>query len=400
MLHVAVRRLSRLFANPKVQLIKAHPAFESTYGRDKIENVDAQELQGWVLHRPLWHRIDQVAPSFVDRLAMSLPELKDRLTKVKASVRDTDVGARDKFVRRFEEADVLFVSGGGFMTDLFGSAERVCNLIMLAHSRDVPVFMFGQGIGPIRSSRLQKKAKRALPKVQTIALREKKFSYPLLRDLGVQEERITVTGDDAVALAHNERRQALGEGIGVNLRIAYYSKVSEDLTETVAEALSEVADSHGAPLFPVPIAYRGTDSDVESIRSILEAAGKETDRGASLRSPEEVIRQAGRCRVVVTGSYHGGVFALSQGVPVVGLANSKYYHNKFHGLADMFGVGCTILRTDRADFEEVLCEAVREAWEQAPELRPQLLSAAERQAESSERAYANMVEFLSSSVSS
>jgi polysaccharide pyruvyl transferase WcaK-like protein len=50
-----------------------------------------------------------------------------------------------------------------------------------------------------------------------------------------------------------------------------------------------------------------------------------------------------RCRVVVTGSYHAGVFALAQGIPVVATAASRYYHDKFSGLADLFGGGGDIV---------------------------------------------------------
>ena len=35
--------------------------------------------------------------------------------------------------------------------------------------------------------------------------------------------------------------------------------------------------------------------------------------------------------VEVTGSYHAGVFALAQGIPVVGLLQSAYYEQKFIG---------------------------------------------------------------------
>ena len=46
-----------------------------------------------------------------------------------------------------------------------------------------------------------------------------------------------------------------------------------------------------------------------------------------------VIERVGECRVVVTGSYHGAVFALAQGIPVVALVKSPYYVNKMAGLA-------------------------------------------------------------------
>jgi colanic acid/amylovoran biosynthesis protein len=101
----------------------------------------------------------------------------------------------------------------------------------------------------------------------------------------------------------------------------------------------------------------------------------------------EVIRQAGECRVVVTGSYHAGVFALAQGVPVVGIARSEYYRDKFHGLAGQFGPGCTVLHADEAPFAGKLGEAIDRAWNEAETVRPQLLRAAESQVLAARAAY-------------
>jgi polysaccharide pyruvyl transferase WcaK-like protein len=53
--------------------------------------------------------------------------------------------------------------------------------------------------------------------------------------------------------------------------------------------------------------------------------------------------------VVVAGSYHAAVFALSQGIPVVALVKSPYYVNKMVGLGDQFGAGCEIVRLDEGD---------------------------------------------------
>lgn len=395
MLHSTIRRLNEKCSNPSCVLLDPGSADVGT-DYQNVCLLPSSLRRSWELQRPLWHRFDRWVPGAVDYFSTTWPTLTDWLSRAKTLTAGADGGKSREFLRRLASAEVLIVSGGGFVTDLFNAAERVLNLLLLAHSRDVPVFMFGQGIGPIRSSRIRNKARRALPRVRSIALREKKFSYSILRDLGVSDDRITVTGDDSVAFAHGMRPQTIGNRIGVNVRIAYYSEVSESVRESVAGVLSEIAGAHGASLTPIPIAHKGEDSDVRHIRSIIATAGGDSDGGRSLQSPEEIIHQAGKCRVVVTGSYHGGVFALSQGVPVVGLARSKYYRNKFHGLADMFGVGCTVLRTDQADFGEELREAVRRAWKRAPEVRPQLLRAAKRQIDAADAAYDEMVASLNS----
>jgi colanic acid/amylovoran biosynthesis protein len=395
MLHTTIRRLQTLFPGASLLLMNEQSAeVAAQYPTGDVRSVSPSLRSAWRNQRSIWHRLDSVAPGTVDYLATQQPALKDRITRVKMSMLGRDRKARALFLEHIDAADALVVSGGGFLTDLFATAEDVLNLVMLAHSRDLPVFMYGQGIGPIRTARLWEKARRALSCVRHIALREKKCSRPLLRELGVADERVTVTGDDAVGLAYPHRPDALGDGIGVNVRVAYYSEVARSTVEVLSEVLPEVAASRRAPLLPVPIAYDGHGSDVESIRTILKQAGLESDGGQALGSPAEVVRQAGRCRVVVTGSYHAGVFALSQGIPVVALSGSGYYDNKFHGLAGMFGAGCRVLRTDRGDFPAALREAIHEAWEQAEAVRPRLLKAAQQQVEKAKSAYARLKESL------
>jgi polysaccharide pyruvyl transferase WcaK-like protein len=39
-------------------------------------------------------------------------------------------------------------------------------------------------------------------------------------------------------------------------------------------------------------------------------------------SASAIIDRISHCRIMITGTFHGAVFALSQGIPVIGLANS------------------------------------------------------------------------------
>ncbi len=83
---------------------------------------------------------------------------------------------------------------------------------------------------------------------------------------------------------------------------------------TCAHALTAAAADHGAWMTPIPIAHHGGRMDVDTLRELLAGLG-DTDGGASLETPQLVIERVGECRVVVTGSYHGAVFALAQGIP-------------------------------------------------------------------------------------
>jgi colanic acid/amylovoran biosynthesis protein len=100
------------------------------------------------------------------------------------------------------------------------------------------------------------------------------------------------------------------------------------------------------------------------------------------------------CRVVVTGSYHAGVFALSCGVPAIGIAKSQYYVEKFCGLAAQFGPGCEVATLDDPDFERVLREKIDRLWTAAAQLRPGLLQAAARQIALGRAAYGRLREIV------
>lgn len=254
--------------------------------------------------------------------------------------------------------------------------------------------MFGQGFGPIRNSKVWARAKGVLPSVDVICTRESRAGVPLLYSLGVSPDRVMTTGDDAIELAYEARTDKLGSGIGVNLRASDYSEVGLNQIKKIRPVLHGSATRHHACLVPIPIAFHARDSDVRSIREILAGYDDASDGGENLNSPLKVIRQAGNCRVVVSGSYHGAVFALSQGIPVVGLAKSAYYVDKFIGLADQFGIGCQTIFLDDEQLCSKLAAAIDVAWSSAEDIKAPLLEAARRQIELGHDAYRRVYELV------
>jgi polysaccharide pyruvyl transferase WcaK-like protein len=134
------------------------------------------------------------------------------------------------------------------------------------------------------------------------------------------------------------------------------------------------ARRRGAPIVSAPIASYGKGDDIDVARRLFPEA-----LHCHVHTPRDAIAQVARCRVVMAGSYHAAVFALSMGIPVVALAGSEYYRDKMLGLADMFGLGCRVEFVRLPDFPSRLDAALEELWGSAPELRPSLLAAADRQ---------------------
>ncbi len=126
---------------------------------------------------------------------------------------------------------------------------------------------------------------------------------------------------------------------------------------------------------------------MESIAKLLGPARWPARRALDVDALEDVLEQGSRCRVVVTGSYHAAVFALSQGIPVVGIGDSLHYMTKLRGLAYQFGDACTIVAVRDEDFRQRVADAIDHAWAAAEEVRPGLLDAAADQIEAGRAAY-------------
>jgi len=195
-------------------------------------------------------------------------------------------------------------------------------------------------------------------------------------------------------MAHAARPSALGNAVGLNLRVGMSSGVTPAIIRPLATLFQDFAARHNAPLLPVPIALQ-QEVDARNIQGLLAGYDDASDGGQHLDSPTKLIGQAGKCRIVVTGAYHAAVFALSQGIPAICLAGSSYFVTKHLGLADMFGDGCEVVFIDQPGFETRISETMERFWAQADQLRPGLLRAAVRQVEDAERAYACLDELAS-----
>ncbi len=285
--------------------------------------------------------------------------------------------------RRLKSFSLVAVSGAGGLCDPFlRHAWSVLELLEVAVSAGAPTALFSQGLGPIEDPALRSKARRVLPCVDLIAVRERREGPRLLRELGVPEERVQITGDDAVDFAFKRRRAEAGGCLGINLRLSGYSKVRSGLASATLQCVAGFARDRSLELLPIPISFHEHEADLDAVVSIAAASTPPCPD-----EPAAVVRRVGRCRLVVTGSYHAAVFALAQGIPVVALSNSLYYDNKFLGLAELFGAGCHVVRLGDAGALPNLRAALERLWNWSAGLRDPLLRSAREQIGWSQAAY-------------
>jgi len=397
MLQVGVRRLQHLWPAAQIEVLTESPANLAVF----CPNAKPLSRAGrdlWIGDRTILGGFDRFLPRALSaRLGvlsrgcrLRFPRAFRRLVSFRLSLRDRR-NARPEisaFLEAMDHADLFVVCGaGGFTDDTRAWNISTLDTIEEAIRRGLPVVMLGQGLGPLNDPDMLDRARTILPKVRLFTLRGGRGGASLAQTLGLNAERTPTTGDEALEMAYEARNKELGSGIGINLRVASYSKVNTDMVDKLKPVLQECARRHNAPLIPIPIAFHAWANDQLTIQRLLQGLDDSSDGGLALDAPIKVIQQASRCRVVVTGAYHGAVFAMAQGIPVVALTASEDYNAKFQGLEDQFGLGCETVSLGAPDSSERVAAAIDRAWKSAEQVRLPMQQAAQRQIALSRAAY-------------
>jgi colanic acid/amylovoran biosynthesis protein len=395
MLQVAVMRVNQYYPNAKLSVFTSSPQNLEKYLPGTIP-VLIQLRKNWIeakiipiprrLLTEKWGKrlsyIETSIKSRFPRIAHFLSRLIDRLSH-------SNNYATDDYYSIIRDSDMVIISGGGFITDYFKNhADGILDTLMLAQKLGKPTAIFGQGIGPLENISVVLKAKRVFPRLKVLGLREGLASKDLVGQLNVPQDRIIVTGDDSIEIAVKQaNKPEARENIGVNIRLANYAGNFLHLLPSIGELLEDISRSSGAPIIPIPVKIGESQSDLGSIAQMCVLEETEYAQAKKINSPEDLIRQINRCRVVVTGSYHAGVFALACGIPIVALVGSDYYEAKFNGLVFQFGIASKIVMLNSKSMIIELRKAVEDSMQSQKENEFKLIEKAKLQVELSIKAW-------------
>ena len=368
MLIVAIERLQELWPNAIIEVFTDAPDILLKYC-PFIHPLPVRGRNLWLKSQNLFDSFYKFFPKKFHRRLLKIdeiikfhyPNITRPLYQWKTKHRAFNNEYIAKFLFSLHNADLVIASGGGYLTDAFEyHAIGILSILGMAIKCGKSTAMLGQGVGPIKSWKLLACAKTILPYIDVISLREKRAGLSILKSLYVPSEKIITTGDDAIELAYNETNIEQATGIGINLRASGYSKLNKKHIEIVRSVMKNVAKKYKTHLIPLPISLVDQESDAKTIYQIISGLEVDSDGGRNIDSIKTILEQIRRCRVVVTGSYHAGVFAFSQGIPVVCLAQSDYYVDKFKGLADQFGIGCEVVILDDEQLHKKLLEKIHD----------------------------------------
>lgn len=326
-------------------------------------------------------------------IKLRYPRLAELLRRMFQSLtRNPDHEAEDFFLC-LAKSEMVVASGGGYLTDYFKMhAASVLDTLALAQRLGKRTALFGQGIGPITDEELLKKARFVFPKLEILGLREGLASLDYANSLGANAEHTIVTGDDAIETALSITSDIRNKNcIGVNFRQGRYAGTFTHIFPDIGMLLQEIALDEETQLIPIPIYLSELKSDLASVNQLLTLDEQEVEYANTIKTPEVLIQQIDRCKLVITGSYHAAVFALSRGIPVVALVGSDYYESKFRGLANQFSLGCKIVSLTQEGLLPILRIAITEAIQQQEIIKDRLIFEAQKQSALSKSTWAQFL---------
>ena len=395
MLQVAVNRIYQHFPDAKLYIFTSSPEKLAKYFPSAIP-VLPQLKNEWINSPfiPIPRRfLTDPWKKRLSYLEVAIKTKIPRITNFLIHLIDRQGHSEDRknidYFSIIQHSDMVIISGGGFITDYFKNhADAILDTLQLAQKLGKPTAMFSQGIGPLENQTLIRKAKRIFPGLKILGLRENLISLDFGNNFNVPQDRIFVTGDDSIELAINQAANHVErKNIGLNIRQAYYAGNFQHFIPEIGRLIEEIAYSHHASIIPVPVQTNQVNSDLSSIHEMCAIEESEFKQAKQIKSPDDLVRQINRCKVVVTGSYHAAVFALALGIPVVALAGSDYYAAKFTGLADQFGLGCQIIQFGSTNLLPELKEAIENGIQSQEGIESKLIEKAIQQVELSKNAW-------------
>lgn len=296
-----------------------------------------------------------------------------------------------EFLGEFAQADAVLVAGGGFLNDLNPlQTQATLRMVLQARKHGKLAGLFGQGLGPLTNGGFINLLKEALQTGCYLGVREGRRGPQLVNGPPETSARIAVTGDDAVELGSSSPPALTADLLGFSARQVDYSGMQESHLLRVREGLERLQATLATRIVGLPISFNSYEDDPGVIAKVTSQAVISD----GLDDPAALIQAASRCRLVVTGTYHAAVFALSQGVPALCFHSSPYYQYKIEGLVDQFPNGCELVDLSRDDAVAVIARRGVALWQESPALQPVLRAAAARQTRDGRAFYAKVLQTL------
>lgn len=256
--------------------------------------------------------------------------------------------------------DVVFVCGGGNLTSVWpGVLESRLNLFKWALRMKKRLILASQTLGPFTPSH-KTECETVLSGAEWIGVRDKDFSEQQV------SSKVHFAVDDAVFLrpAHSQETSEIirHHPSLIALSLRRFGGIDTDELNTICATVARIAQEQGARTVFIPHHAPNKEGDIKIARQAQHIWPESAPLIVLDPIPMATALKAltSECDWVLTMRYHQLIFALSSGIPAIGLYVDEYTHAKLNGAFEQFGLEPRLLPARSAASELApLVEKVR-----------------------------------------
>lgn len=297
--------------------------------------------------------------------------------------------------KALKSSDGLISGGGSLLQDAtgLGSIPYYLGIMEIARWCGKPTFVYAQGIGPVNRKIFQPFIKRAFKKSAYISVRDEESAI-LLRRYGLPQGSVEVVPDPVMGLPAGEGHGSSAEELDapssarsvgtrldgaeatlrgsasaiaeetdtrpiVGVSVRFWRSDRADLVR-VAAALEALAGRYAVRLRFLPF-HHGADEDAS--RYVMERlSGAPATLAPAHDDPQQMLREVGRCAMLIGMRLHSLIYAANQHVPLLGLSYDPKI-DQFLGRLGQRAIGTTD-ELDPVEFADQAAKILRnpEHW--------------------------------------
>lgn len=277
-----------------------------------------------------------------------------------------------------KRSDMVVIAGGELFQDYQsfhvlqvlkrnrGSIPYCAAPLILAHSLNIPIMLYGVGIGPLQSPEAAQMAAFLIQLADKITVRDTR-SLRWLQGMGITQ--VVLSADPAVNLAFIDNdgpdstlKSLLPPAfqkndnypvIGINYRSWPYGTYSTSKAFELLIGVSKyLIDRYHAKLVVLP--FNHSKEELSSAKQfVLHFPREHTHLAAAVDSPVLMKHTIGQLDFIINMRLHASILALSEGVPALALS----YDSKVTDLYDELQLAELCLALDEADLSILIARA-------------------------------------------
>lgn len=365
-----INRWKKLIPGGKIQVFSPNPDY--TIKHHKVESIRAPRL--------IWFHSDRNADYaksnyrfrrrfFVIRSRMLISVYLMKIWLPALLCKPSEY----QLLREIRNADVLHVSGGGFLTGMTRSRLwENCLLMHLCHLLGTQVILTGQSIGVFKNKTDRKLAKWGLEHARLIYLRDKRFSEMEVNALGIIGPHIRSLFDDALFCERSAKKE-VNDVLRINgidlmrpfviANFHHWGQSSETRTMSsirFAESCDYITEVTKAQIIFIPMLPSDELPEQSVINNMKEKATL-LKYDYDYRIARGIISQS---KLVFTMKHHPIIFAYGEGVPVISVTLDDYYYHKNKGAMDLVQQGNFCIEYKTFCDSNQTNTLIKQAWKQ------------------------------------